>query len=167
VLSHPLTKLLSLATLPLHIHEVLLSLLFYTLLQLRFSPALSTYLFPVTYPSLSADMRLKWNVRVVSFVQSVFICTLAFYVLYAERDLRRDLDWRGRIFGYTGAGGLVQACAMGYFLWDIGVSVFNVKVLGMQDVLHGVAAGGVTLMGFVSIILVSLLPSICLSRGLG
>ena len=60
------------------------------------------------------------------------------------------MDWRGRVWGYTGAGGMIQGFAAGYFLWDLCVSVVNVSVFGWGLLAHAVAALVVFSLGFVS-----------------
>ena len=65
--------------------------------------------------------------------------------------------WRGRIWGYSGAAGFVQAIAAGYFAWDVTVSAGWLEVLGIGSLMHAVAALVITMMGFVSQVLASLL----------
>lgn len=59
------------------------------------------------------------------------------------------MDWEQRIWGYTGAGALVQAFSMGYFLWDLGISAYYVKMMGIGDLVHAVSALLVVTLGFV------------------
>ncbi|KAF7919309.1 hypothetical protein EAE99_008611 [Botrytis elliptica] len=58
------------------------------------------------------------------------------------------MDWTGRIWGYTGAGGLVQAFAMGYFLWDLMASVVHFDILGWSSLIHALCALLVVGIGF-------------------
>ncbi len=37
------------------------------------------------------------------------------------------MDWEQRIWGYSGAMGLVQAFAAGYFVWDLTVSLIYIR----------------------------------------
>ncbi|CZT07730.1 uncharacterized protein RCO7_11221 [Rhynchosporium graminicola] len=46
------------------------------------------------------------------------------------------MDWAGRIWGYTGAGGAVQGFAAGYFLWDLIASIIHLNVLGWGSLAH-------------------------------
>lgn len=55
----------------------------------------------------------------------------------------------GRIFGYTGAGGMIQGLAAGYFLWDLGVCIAFYDIFGFGLLLHAVAAFFVFSFGFV------------------
>ena len=61
------------------------------------------------------------------------------------------MDWEQRVWGYTGAGGMVEAFAAGYFLWDLWICMNNVGVFGVGLLLHAIAALGVFALGFVSI----------------
>jgi hypothetical protein len=145
----PLAAYTGLSTLPLHIHEVLLSALGYTFIQVYVSPTLSTFLFPSTYPKLSRRSRLNWDVHVVSFVQSVWVCVLALWVMREDRE-RAAMNWEQRVLGYTGALGLVQAFACGYFVWDLWVSARYLSMFGLGMLAHAVSALTVYAFGFVS-----------------
>ena len=59
------------------------------------------------------------------------------------------MDWSERIWGYTGAGGMIQGFAAGYFLWDLCVSVTNVNVFGWGLLAHAISALIVFSLGFV------------------
>ena len=59
-------------------------------------------------------------------------------------------QWEQRVWGYTGAGGMVQAFAAGYFLWDLGVCLRNFRMFGVGLLAHAVAALVVFSFGFVS-----------------
>lgn len=63
------------------------------------------------------------------------------------------MDWAGRVWGYTGAGGMIQGFAAGYFLWDLCVCVAHVDVFGVGLLAHAVAALIVFSLGFVRILL--------------
>lgn len=69
----PLADALGLETLPNHIHEVILSTLFFHVIHVYISPWLSTRLFPNSYPKLPYKSRLNWDVHTVSLVQSTVI----------------------------------------------------------------------------------------------
>ena len=57
---------------------------------------------------------------------------------------------RERVWGYTGASGIVQGFAAGYFLWDLAICAGNVDVHGPGALLHAASALAVSLLGFVS-----------------
>lgn len=60
------------------------------------------------------------------------------------------MGWEERVWGYTGASGMIQGFAAGYFLWDLGICVANVGVFGWGLLAHAVAALVVFSLGFVS-----------------
>lgn len=148
--TNPLASTLSLATLPSHAHEILYSFTLYTLLSSYISPFLSRRLFPRTYPALSGRQKVNWDIHVTSFVQSIVVCALAGYVILGDQQ-RMEMDWRGRIWGYTGAMGSVEGAAMGYFLWDLLVSVRYFDISGGSALFHAISALLVTGLGFVSL----------------
>ena len=57
-----------------------------------------------------------------------------------------------RVLGYTGACGLVQAMAVGYFIWDLIVSTLHIGDFGIGLFLHAVSALAVYMFGFVSLL---------------
>lgn len=148
-LTTPIANSLSLTTLPLHIHELLLATLFYHVICTVISPILSKALFPKIYPSLSPRTRLNWDVHVVSLTQSVVINTLALWVMWADGE-RGAMGWEERVWGYDGAGGMIQGFAAGYFLWDLMICMRWLSVFGWGLLAHAVAALVVFSLGFVS-----------------
>ena len=148
-LTQPLASALDLHTLPFHIHEILLSTLAYHLICTYLSPYLSSRLFPDIYHKFNARTRLNWDVHVVSLIQSVTICALALYVMIKDGE-RSAMQWESRVFGYTGAGGMIQGLAAGYFLWDLFICAFHVSVFGWGLLAHAIAALAVFSLGFVS-----------------
>lgn len=147
-LAQPLADALSLRTLPLHAHEVLLAFTTYHLMDTVLAPRLSRLLFPETYPPLPPRTKINWNIRVVSTFQAIVICALALWVVVAD-DERKNMNVEERIWGYTGALGLTQAFAAGYFLWDVKISAVNVGILGWGSLAHAVSALLITSLGFV------------------
>ncbi|KAI9807140.1 MAG: hypothetical protein M1825_005858 [Sarcosagium campestre] len=146
-LTQPLADYLALTTLPLHIHEVLFAFTCYHVINTRVSPWISARLFPNTYPQLSRKTRINWDVHVVSLCQSTVINVLALWVLWTDQT-RVEMDWRERVWGYTGAGGMIQGFAAGYFLWDLFVSTANVASFGWGMLAHAVCALIVFSFGF-------------------
>lgn len=144
----PISNYLSFSTLPFHIHEILLSYLVYQTIFSLVAPRLSAYLAPQTYHGLSTNKKVNWNVHVTSQIQSTFICSLALWVIWTDNE-RAQMDWTGRIWGYTGVMGLVQALAAGYFVWDVVVSAMHFRELGPGSLAHAVSALLVTSLGFV------------------
>ena len=144
----PMADYLSLKTLPLHFHEVAIAYAFYDITYRVIAPAFSRIFFPRVYSTFNARTKLNWDVHIVSFVQSVLICALALWVMISD-DERREMNWVGKVHGYTGAGGLIQAFAGGYFLWDLFITVQNLNIFGLGMLAHAVSALFVFSLGFV------------------
>ncbi|KAL8994712.1 MAG: hypothetical protein Q9188_006990 [Gyalolechia gomerana] len=143
----PFAECFSLSTLPIHIHELLFVALSYHFICAYVSPVLSCRLFPTIYPHLSHRTRLNWDVHVVSLAQSIFVCAAALWVMYADEE-RKAMDWKERVWGYTGGGGMIQAFAAGYFLWDLQICLRYMSVFGVGLLMHAVAALVVFSFGF-------------------
>jgi hypothetical protein len=148
-LVQPWADRLALPTLPLHIHEVLASALFYSIIYYPISPWISKLLARSYYAKLPRKKRLNWDTHVVSMVQSVIINVFALWVMAFDKE-RKQMTWEERIWGYTGATSCVQAMAAGYFLWDLVVTGLNLDVFGPGTLAHAVAALLVYALGFVS-----------------
>lgn len=58
------------------------------------------------------------------------------------------MDWKGRLWGYTPASGMVQGFAAGYFLWDLQVSSQYINISGPSALLHAIGALAITCIGF-------------------
>jgi len=148
-LTTPLARTFNLTTLPLHFHEVLIAFAFYHFINSYGSPWVSRRLFPNVYPNFNKRTKLNWDVHAVSFVQSCLINVLALWVMWTDEE-RKNMDWRGRVWGYTGAGGMIQGFAAGYFLWDLCISAVHVDIFGWGMLAHAIAALIVFSLGFVS-----------------
>ncbi|KAF4122385.1 TLC domain [Geosmithia morbida] len=146
-LVQPWCEFLNLPTLPLHIHEVVLSALLYSIIFWPVSPILSNLLAPEYYSRLSRKKRINWNTHVVSMVQSCIISALSIWVIAVDNE-RWNMDWEERVWGYTGASGMIQAMATGYFVWDLFVTSSNLDVFGIGTLAHAIAALLVFLLGF-------------------
>lgn len=55
-----------------------------------------------------------------------------------------------RVHGYTGAAGMIQGLATGYFLWDLMITLQNLRVFGIGMLAHATSALLVFSFGFVS-----------------
>lgn len=136
-------------TLPAHIHECIFAFFLYHFICLYGSPFISNVLFPKTYSKLSRKTKLNWDVHVVSLVQSCLINALAIWTIWYDEE-RWSMDARARIWGYTGAGGFLQAMAGGYFLWDVWVSIAHLDIFGWGLLAHAFSALWVFSLGYVS-----------------
>ena len=146
--TQPLARALSLRTLPNHAHEILPSFAAYTFINVIVSPRVSSYLFPKTYPSLSKKTKINWNVHFVSLIQSCFINSVALAAIYFDKE-RWSMGPRERVWGYTGATGMVQGFSAGYFLWDLVMSAKDMDVHGPGSLMHAASALAVSMLGFV------------------
>ncbi|KAI9796560.1 MAG: hypothetical protein M1833_006124 [Piccolia ochrophora] len=146
-LVQPTANLVGLSTLPFHVHEILLAFLTYQAIFVIAAPAVSRRLAPKTYESLSFGSRVNWDVHVVSMVQALFINACALWVIWTDVE-RTRMSWQERLWTYTGATGMVQAFAAGYFLWDLMVSVMHFRILGPGSLVHAISTLLVTSIGF-------------------
>lgn len=64
-------------------------------------------------------------------------------------DERRNMNLEERMWGYTGAAGLVQALATGYFLFDLVVMVRYLDVFGYGMLAHASSCLLTYTLGFV------------------
>lgn len=144
----PWADFLDLPTLPLHIHEVIAAALLYSVVFWPLSPIISQLFAGQHYSKLPRKRQLNWDAHVVSMVQSLLINGLAIWVMFAD-DERNQMDWAERVWGYTGAAGLIQALATGYFVWDLIVTSLNFDVFGIGTLAHAIAALVVYSFGFV------------------
>ena len=148
--TEPLARALALQTLPFHIHEILLAFSFYNIVNKTISPAISARLFPNSYPQSWRKAKINWDVHFVSLVQSCFINAVALWVIFMDKE-RNQMDAAERVWGYSGASGMVQGFAAGYFLWDLKASIQDVDVHGWGALIHAASALAVTCLGFVSV----------------
>lgn len=144
----PLSDVFTFQTLPYHVHEIIFAILLYQTVQSFISPLLSAYVFPHTYPQLSRRTKLNWDVHMVSMVQSCLINTLALWVIFMDTE-RKDMNGLERMYGYTGACGMIQGLAAGYFLWDFVLCTRYFNIFGLGLWTHAVSALVVFSFGFV------------------
>lgn len=145
----PVADYLGLKTLPLHFHEVAFAFTLYHATNKYISPAFSRLFFPRIYSTFNARTKLNWDVHIVSFVQSTLINVLALWVMFKDQE-RAEMNWQGKVWGYTGGAGLIQGFAAGYFVWDLMITLQNVRIFGLGMLAHAVSALFVFSLGFVS-----------------
>ncbi|MCJ1464318.1 hypothetical protein MMC07_002931 [Pseudocyphellaria aurata] len=145
--TRPFADALALRTLPLHVHEILPAFCFYHFTNTVLAPRLSSSLFPTTYAHLPARTKTSWHAHVVSLVQSCVINTAALSVIFMDSE-RMQMDAMQRVWGYTGATGMVQALSTGYFLWDLMTGILDWDVHGWGVVAHAASALAVSSLGF-------------------
>ncbi|OJD17738.1 hypothetical protein AJ78_02204 [Emergomyces pasteurianus Ep9510] len=143
----PAAKMLGLHSMTLHIHEICFFFILYQFVQSVVSPRLSAVLFPKFYPHFNRRTKLNWDVHVVSLVQSSLINAVALWVMFADKD-RQGMTSSERVWGYSGTCGLVQAMAVGYFIWDLMISTRYISIFGIGLWCHAVSALWVFSLGF-------------------
>ncbi|KAF1951445.1 DUF887-domain-containing protein [Byssothecium circinans] len=146
-LTKPYADRLSLPTLPHHAHEMLLGFLGYHFILHILSPKISRIVCPKVYNSFNRRTQLNWDIHWVSMSQALFINSAALYVIFTDTQ-RKEMGWKGRLWGYTPASGMVQGFAAGYFLWDLQVSAQYISISGISALLHAIGALAVTCIGF-------------------
>jgi hypothetical protein len=119
----------------------------YTFIDRVIAPVASNYFFPTTYSKFDAGRKTNWNVHIVSLCQSLLINTLALWVMFTDEE-RKNMTWEERIWGYTGAAGMIQGLATGYFLWDLMVTLQNIRLFGLGMLAHATSALIVFSFGF-------------------
>lgn len=67
----------------------------------------------------------------------------------AVDDERKKMNHEERMWGYTGAAGLVQALATGYFLFDLVIMLRYTKVFGLGMLAHASSCLVTYTLGFV------------------
>ena len=148
-LSEPLARYFNLPALPDHIHEAVAVFALYLFIHWCASPLLSPILAPRFYPKLDRRTKTNWDVRVVSFIQSTMVNGFALWVMFSDEE-RKSMNSAERVHGYTGGTALILALATGYFMYDLIISVFYLKIFGIGMLFHGISALWVFSMGFVS-----------------
>lgn len=146
-LLEPFATFFGLETLPLHGHEILSASLFYHCIFIYIAPALSTKLFASRYNILPTEGKLRWNMKCVSFIQSTSISLLSLWVMVIDKE-RKAMSLEERVWGYTGAAGMVQGFAVGYFVWDTYIMVRYTQVFGQAMLAHGIACTITFSLGF-------------------
>lgn len=158
----PLCNALHLYSLPLHIHEILAAFAVYHVIFEYIAPPFSGFFLSKQYTGLSRESKLRWNMHCVSMVQSVSISALALWVMSVDKE-RKSMNLEERMWGYTGAAGMVQALATGYFLFDLTVMIRYLDVFGVGMLTHASSCLITYTLGFVSFLRVLDIPPILIS----
>lgn len=72
-------------------------------------------------------------------------------MIFADKE-RAGWNASQRVWGYTGATGMIQAFSTGYFLWDLMTGVLDFDVHGPGMVAHAVSALAVSGLGYVRLL---------------
>ena len=126
-----------LAYLGTHLPLVLLSWALFTILS-GLSRHLGPFLFPSVFRSLAPPemkrLMLSWPHHMVSLVHAIIICVLAI-VNASRNELVQD-----RVWGYSEGISRMIAVTMGYFLWDLKVSIHYWHLYGHAFLIHAIMA---------------------------
>ncbi|WFD25248.1 hypothetical protein MNAN1_000215 [Malassezia nana] len=111
----------------IHIMSIIRSLLLWHAIQLL-SHMISPKLFPQSFARMSGRTRISWDLHMVSFVHSIIVAPMALY-FWLQIDESTD-----RLWGYDYTLGQVYALSLGYFVWDV---IMSLRYEGFAFVLHG------------------------------
>lgn len=120
-----------------HWHEILFSLVFYSLLQLL-SSHLSPIIFKSRYTTFSKKTRINFDIHIVSMVQCIILILLVIPTVNHHNFLSDNPV--SSILGYTPYGGFVSSVTIGYFIWDTLVCLRYFNLFGPGFLFHGIAA---------------------------
>ncbi|KAL4401556.1 lipid homeostasis protein [Malassezia pachydermatis] len=126
--ARPYTEAMDLPYLSIHLVSILRAMLLWWSVQLL-SHGVSPKLFPRSFANMPARTRTQWDIHVVSFTHSMVVAPLA---LYFWLGIDESTD---RLWGYDYTLGQMYALSLGYFVWDVIVSL---RYEGFAFVLHGV-----------------------------
>ncbi|KAJ2078768.1 hypothetical protein H4R24_004238 [Coemansia sp. RSA 988] len=106
------------------------------------SNALSSLVLGARFDVLTPRQKYDWGIRVVSQVHAIIVVIFAVPIFF-KKELSTDT-----LYGFNSYAAGVYTIVCGYFLWDICVSISDVKRLGVGFVLHGIASFGVYILSF-------------------
>jgi hypothetical protein len=149
ILVKPFADALGLATLSLHVHEILYATIFYFAIFTVVAPIISKSIISDRYEAFDFKTSLKFRIQCVSLVQSIFISSLALWVMLNDQHWKSVSTPEGRIWDCDGLWGSVQAFATGYFVYDLLLNLRYIKLLGLAMTLHGSSCLTIYMLGFV------------------
>ncbi|ODV64278.1 TLC domain-containing protein [Ascoidea rubescens DSM 1968] len=117
----------------LHLHEILFSVLFYSIC-FYLSPIILKYLLKENYTKLKKSTKVNFDIHFVSMIQCI-ISNLIIMPLFQDPDLKAK-----RFTNYTPYAGLVSSLTIGYFIWDLIMCIFYFKLFGFGFLLHAVSS---------------------------
>lgn len=131
-----------------HWHELVLSALFYYIVQSLSGPVCSFFL-GSRYTSLPRKTRIDFDVHVTSMVQCAVSAVLMFYHFNNPHWQNRLNDPVNSLLGSTPFGSMVISVTAGYFVWDLLVCLKYFDLFGIGFLLHAIAAMYAFCCGFV------------------
>lgn len=124
----PYAQAWGLPYLPVHLISIMRSLLLWYALQLL-SHSISPRIFPKSFAKMSSRTRTSWDLHMVSLIHSVVVAPISLYY-WLQIDESTD-----RLWGYDYTLAQVYALSLGYFAWDV---IMSLRYEGFAFVLHGV-----------------------------
>ncbi|CCE64803.1 hypothetical protein TPHA_0I03020 [Tetrapisispora phaffii CBS 4417] len=120
-----------------HVHEVLLSLAFYTVCYQYVAPAVNKMVFGEKYTNIKDDgLKIDFDVHTVSMFQ----CVVTYISIYPTIFLNLPSDSVYNLGNFADERcSMVTAIAMGYFIWDLYLCVRHYDIYGFQFTLHASA----------------------------
>jgi hypothetical protein len=108
---------------------------------------LSNILSPIMFPHIlkktdkkSHSRVIKWNLEVVSLVNSIIICSLAipYYIIMKVNPSNLEFSEivNDPFYGYSERALFVISIATGYFVWDLIVSIIHYPILKFVSLFH-------------------------------
>lgn len=125
-----LASVTGISGLPAHFHEILLSTVFY--FGIHFATILFAPIFVPQYRRLNGFKKHGFDAHVVSHVNSILLCALSLPLFFSP-----VLD---NAVAYTPYAGFVVASAIGYFVWDVCITLYYYKYNGFGFFLHAITA---------------------------
>lgn len=131
-----------------HWHELVLSALFYYIVQSLSGPVCSFFL-GSRYTSLPRKTRIDFDVHITSMVQCAVSAVLMFYHFNNPHWQNRLNDPVNSLLGSTPFGSMVISVTAGYFVWDLLMCLKYFDLFGIGFLLHAIAAMYAFCCGFV------------------
>ncbi|CCE63132.1 hypothetical protein TPHA_0E00360 [Tetrapisispora phaffii CBS 4417] len=128
-----------------HLHEVVLSFLFYQILSSYVAPKVNELIFKKPYENITDEKaKIDFDIHTVSMVQCILSIILALPSL--------QLPFNLNVVTYQDDfSSLVAALTVGYFIWDCVICVRYYKLYGLQFLIHALVSlyvFGTTLLPF-------------------
>ncbi|CCF55762.1 hypothetical protein KAFR_0A03270 [Kazachstania africana CBS 2517] len=117
-----------------HLHEIVISFIFYNLLASYVAPKLNSLIFKRSYNDIkNKKSKIDFDIHTVSMFQAF----ISLYILYPTLFLPVNLD----ITSYhDDLSSMVAALSIGYFLWDLSICIKHFSLYGIEFTAHALAS---------------------------
>ncbi|PIA15375.1 hypothetical protein COEREDRAFT_82121 [Coemansia reversa NRRL 1564] len=100
------------------------------ILLLRVTPVISEFLLPQTYGGFNKSDKEAWGVSVTALIHSAFdACFIIGY--FNNHELNND-----KMDGYNECFEFYLAIALGYYVWDMSICLYNFSNYGFMYLIH-------------------------------